>query len=290
MHCRGRERLPRVRKIDLHAYPGTEAWITCQGAYVEPLAAYWKREWKPKTEADVISEFESAGVDTCLVALDLSTTIGTPPCSNDYVAGFRDRHDCVIQAWGAVEPAKGIGAIDEARHAIRDLKMLGFHFHPIMQHFSVDDTRYYPLFDEIAAMGAPVMIDVGMTGMGAGTAGGMGAKTRHAHPASIDALAADFPKLTIIMSHPGYPWVDETTAVALHKGNVFWELSGWAPKYLPQSLVRDMRGRLQDKVMFGSDYPSIAYDRLFREWESLEFPDVFLEKFYSRNAERVLGL
>ena len=79
-------------------------WITCQGPYVEALAAYWKREWKAKSESDVIAEFQSAGVDVCLVALDLSTSIGTPPCSNDYVAALRDRHTCVVQAWGAVEP------------------------------------------------------------------------------------------------------------------------------------------------------------------------------------------
>jgi len=279
-----------MRKIDLHAYPGTKEWIDCQGPYVEALAVYWKREWKPKTEADVIAEFETAGVDVCLVALDLSTTIGTAPCSNDYVAALRDRHECVVQAWAAVEPAKGQAAIDEARHAVRDLKMMGFHFHPIMQHFAVDDRRYYPLFEEITALKVPVMIDVGMTGMGAGTKGGMGAKTRHAHPSSIDALAADFPDLTIIMAHPGYPWIDETTAVALHKGNVYWEMSGWAPKYLPPSIVRDMRGRLADKMMFGSDYPSIPYDRLFQEWGALGFSDAFLEKFYHRNAKRVLGL
>jgi len=279
-----------MRKIDLHAYPGTKEWIDCQGPYVDALATYWKREWKPKAEADVIAEFEAARVDVCLVALDLSTTIGTPPCSNDYVAALRDRHKCVVQAWGAVEPAKGQTAIEEARHAIRDLKMMGFHFHPIMQHFAVDDRRYYPLFEEITALKVPVMIDVGMTGMGAGMKGGMGAKTRHAHPSSIDALAADFPDLTIIMAHPGYPWIDETTVVALHKGNVFWEMSGWAPKYLPPSIVRDMRGRLADKMMFGSDYPSIPYDRLFREWGELGFSDAFLEKFYHGNAERVLGL
>ena len=134
------------------------------------------------------------------------------------------------------------------------------------------------------------MIDVGMTGMGAGMPGGMGGKTRHAHPSSIDALAADFPSLKIVMAHPGYPWIDETTAVALHKGNVYWEMSGWAPKYLPPSLVRDMRGRLQDKMMFGSDYPSIPYARLFKEWDELGFSDAFLEKFYHGNAERILGL
>jgi predicted TIM-barrel fold metal-dependent hydrolase len=279
-----------MRKLDLHAYPNTQAWIDCQGPYVDALAAYWKRDWKAKTEEDVIAEFQAADVETCLVALDLSTTIGTPPCSNDYVAAMRDRHPCVVQAWAAVEPAKGEAAILEARHAIRDLNMLGFHFHPIMQHFSMDERRFYPLWEEISALKVPVMVDVGMTGMGAGMPGGMGAKTRHAHPSAIDALAADFPDLTILMAHPGYPWMDETVAVALHKGNVFWEMSGWAPKYLPSSLVRDMRGRLQDKMMFGSDYPSISYPRLFQEWGGLGFSDDFLEKFYHGNAERVLGL
>jgi predicted TIM-barrel fold metal-dependent hydrolase len=279
-----------MRIIDLHCYPNTQPWIDCQGPYVAALAKYWKRDWAAKTEDDVAREFTENNVDACLVALDLRSTINTPPCSNDYTAGMRDRHGCIVQAWGAVEPAMGRAAIDEARHAVLDLKMMGFHFHPIMQHFSVDDQRYYSLFEEISGLGVPVMIDVGMTGMGAGMPGGMGAKTRHAHPSSVDALAADFPKLTIVMAHPGYPWIDETTTVALHKGNVYWEMSGWAPKYLPQSIIRDMRGRLQDKMMFGSDYPSIPYPRLFDEWNGLGFKADFLEKFFHGTAERVFGL
>jgi predicted TIM-barrel fold metal-dependent hydrolase len=80
------------------------------------------------------------------------------------------------------------------------------------------------------------------------------------------------------------------TAVALHKGNVFWELSGWAPRHFPDSLKRDVRGRLQDKVMFGSDYPSMPYERVLREWEELGYPDAIMEKVFHANAERVLGL
>jgi predicted TIM-barrel fold metal-dependent hydrolase len=50
---------------------------------------------------------------------------------------------------------------------------------------------------------------------------------------SADRRSSLIPKLKIIMAHPVWPWVDKTTAVALHKGNVYWEMSGWAPKYLP---------------------------------------------------------
>ncbi len=280
-----------MRIIDLHCYPGTTEWINCQGPYVEALAKYWNRQWVGKTEEAVLDDFTKAGVEACLVALDLETTIATPPVTNEYVHAMWQRHpQRIIQCWGAVEPAKGEIAIKQARKAVRELGFIGFHFHPIMQHFEVSDPRYYPLFEEISAMGAAVMVDVGTTGMGAGIPGGMGAIIRHAHPASIDRLAADFPNLKIIMAHPGWPWVDETTAVALQKGNVYWEMSGWAPKYFPGNLKIDMRARLQDKVMFGSDYPSMPYERILREWGELGYKDEVMEKIFHKNAERVLGL
>ncbi len=280
-----------MRRIDLHCYPNTEPWIAAQGPYVEALSTYWHRSWTAKTEEAVIRDLDEAGVEAVLVAFDIETAAGTPPCTNEYVAGLRDAHPGrILQAWGAVDPFKGEVAIQQAKKAIRDLHMLGFHFHPIMGHFSVDDRRFYPLWETINELRVPVMIDVGTTGMGAGLPGGLGARIRHAHPLALDELAADFPNLTIVAAHPGWPWVDEATAVVLHKGNVFWDLSGWAPKYFPESLKKDIRGRLQDKVMFGSDYPSIPYERLFREWDELGYPAAIMEKVFHQNAERVLGL
>lgn len=283
--------LTLMRKIDLHCYPGTEPWLASQGPFVEALATYWKRDWVAKAEDDVVRDFESAGVDAVLVAFDTESVTGAPPCTNEYVAGMRDRHPgTVIQAWAAVDPFKGQAALDEAARAINDHRLLGFHFHPIMGHYSVADAALQPLFEVIDGLKAPVMIDVGTTGMGAGMPGGSGARIRHAHPLAVDDLASNFPNLTIIAAHPGWPWVEEMTAVALHKGNVFWELSGWAPKYFPDSLKRDIRGRLRDKVMFGSDYPSMPYERIFREWAELNYSDEVMEQVFHENAERVLGL
>jgi predicted TIM-barrel fold metal-dependent hydrolase len=280
-----------MRKIDLHCYPGTAEWIASQGPFVEALAKYWKRPWVAKQESEVIADFETAGVEAVLVAFDIESVAGAPPVTNEYVAGFRDRHGgTVIQAWAAVDPLKGKAALAQAEEAIKKLGLLGFHFHPIMGRFSVDDPKFFPLFELIQSLNVPVMVDVGTTGMGAGLPGGLGSKLRHAHPLAIDDLAANFPDLTIIAAHPGWPWVDEMTAVALHKGNVFWEVSGWAPKYFPESLKRDIRGRLQDKIMFGSDYPSMPYERIFREWEEMNLPDETMNKVFHENAERVLKL
>ncbi len=280
-----------MRIIDLHCYPNTEPWIQSQGPYVEALGKYWKRSWTGQSEADVIEEFNKATVEAVLVAFDIETVTGSPPCSNDYVAKMRDDNPGVIlQAWGSVDPFKGDRAIEEAKRAIKDLGMLGFHFHPIMGHFSVDDRKLYPLWETINDLKVPVMIDVGTTGMGAGMPGGLGAVIRHAHPAAVDRLAADFPELSIVAAHPGWPWTEEMIAVALHKGNVSWELSGSAPKYFSESLKRDIKSRLQDKIMFGSDYPSIPYERLFKEWKELGYSDALMEKIFHLNAERILGL
>ncbi|MCZ7563275.1 MAG: amidohydrolase family protein [Burkholderiales bacterium] len=280
-----------MRIVDLHCYPGTQTWIDSQGPYVEALAQYWNRSWVAKAEEEVLKDFTDAGVEACLVALDLETTVGTPPCTNDYVHAMWKRHpQRIIQCWGTLDPFKGELAIREARKCVRELGFIGFHFHPIMQHFAVNDRRFYPLFETIDELGAAVMIDVGTTGMGAGMPGGMGARIRHAHPSAIDDLAADFPNLKILMAHPGWPWVEETTAVALHKGNVYWEMSGWAPKYFPGNLKVDMRARLQDKVMFGSDYPSMPYARILKEWAELGYKDEIMEKIFHKNAERILGL
>ncbi len=227
-----------MRIIDLHCYPGTREWIACQGPYVAELARYWKRDWSAKSEEQVLQDFTEAGVEAVLVALDLETTIKTPPVTNEYVHGMWKRHPRrIIQAWGALEPSKK-NVLDQARKAVTQLGLIGFHFHPIMQHFSVDDRRHYPMFELIDELGAAVMID----------------------------------------------------AVALHKGNVYWEMSGWAPKHFPGNLKVDMRGRLQDKIMFGSDYPSMPYARILKEWQELGYSDAVMEKIFHANAERILGL
>jgi len=88
--------------------------------------------------------------------------------------------------------------------------------------------------------------------------GGNGARTSATrNPQAIDDWRRTFPNLTIIMAHPGWPWVDEPTAVAVAKGNVFWRCRAGRRRYFPAQVQDRLRARLQDKSMFGSDYPSM---------------------------------
>ena len=281
-----------MRIIDLHCHPNTAAWFRAIQPYAEALRTYWHRPWEPKGEEEVVQELRDAGVQALIVAFDTEPVSGLPPCTNDYVAQFRDTYpDTILQAWGSVDPWKGEIAIKEAERAVKELGLIGFHFHPIIGDFSVGNRQFYPLWEKIVELQVPIMVDTGTTGMGAGPAGGMGRHLKNADPyPAIDDLAADFPDLKIIAAHPAWPWTEQMIMIALHKGNVFWELSGWGPEYFPEALKHDISRRLQDKVMFGSDYPSLTHKRAIAGWHSLGYSDAILEKVFYKTAQRIMGL
>jgi uncharacterized protein len=58
-----------------------------------------------------------------------------------------------------------------------------------------------------------------------------------------------------------FPWQEEALAIAVHKPNVYIDLSGWSPKYFPEILIQYTNTRLKIKMLFGSDYPQISPDR-----------------------------
>ncbi len=57
-------------------------------------------------------------------------------------------------------------------------------------------------------------------------------------------VAADFPGLTVILTHSSVRWQDTAISMATQKANVFIDLSGWLPKYFPPALVRATNGLL----------------------------------------------
>jgi len=142
----------------------------------------------------------------------------------------------------------------------------------------------------IEEAGLPAVFHTGQTGIGAGLPGGRGIKLRLSNPMLIDDVAADFPGLTVILAHPSVPWQDEAISIATHKANVYIDLSGWSPKYFPPQLVRAASSYLQDKMLFGSDYPLITPDRWLRDFELLDIKPEVRPKILKHNAVRLLGL
>ena len=168
--------------------------------------------------------------------------------------------------------------------------MKGFKFHPTLQGFAPNDSAFYPLWEEIESLGVPALFHTGQTGIGAGLPGGRGLKLRLSDPMLVDDVAADFPGLTVILAHPSVPWAASSISIATHKANVYIDLSGWSPKYFPADLVRAANSYLQDKVLFGTDYPLLTPERWLRDFDALDFKPEAKAKILKSNAVKVLGL
>jgi uncharacterized protein len=90
-----------MRIIDLHCYPGTQTWIDAQGPYPAELATLLEARLGGQARRRRDRGVRDGGVEACLVALDLETTVATPPCTNEYVHAMWKRHpQRIIQCWG----------------------------------------------------------------------------------------------------------------------------------------------------------------------------------------------
>lgn len=277
--------------IDVHVHPSTEEYLKAAlGPFTEATEKYFRTSIPVITIDEMAAEFEADDVLAVLFAWDAETATGLPPVTNDYIAdAVRARPDR-FRGFASVDPHKGGAAIAELERAVSELGLIGLKTQAGAQDFRPDDRQFYPLWEKAAELGIPVLFHVGTTGLGAGTPGGMGIKLDNMRPIYVDTVAADFPELKIIAAHPAWPWQDEMIAIALHKANVWIDLSGWSPKYFSEALVREIKTRLQDRVMFGTDYPFITYSKWISAFDELGISDDVRTKVVKTNAATLLGI
>jgi len=237
--------------------------------------------------ADMYRELKMAAV---VFTVDAGTFTGHPALSSEEIADKAAAHPDVLIPFGSVDPLRGAAAVSQARRLVTEHGVRGFKFHPSLQGFSPADVSFYPLWEEIASLRVPALFHTGQTGIGAGLPGGRGIKLRLSDPMLLDDVAADFPGLTVILAHPSVPWADSAISMATHKSNVFIDLSGWSPKYFPPALVRAANSYLQDKVLFGTDFPLLTPERWLRDFGTLDIKPDVRSKILKDNAVALLGL
>ncbi|GAB3028987.1 4-hydroxyphenyl-beta-ketoacyl-CoA hydrolase [Parafrigoribacterium mesophilum] len=258
-------------------------------ALVDAASKYFKAH-EPRPSLDEIAQlYRQRHMAAVVFTVDAATSLNHASISSEEIAQGALRNNDVLIPFGSVDPHRSDAAA-RMRRLAEDFGVRGFKFHPTVQNFDPSDTRFYPLYELIQELGLPVIFHTGQTGIGAGLPGGFGLKLRLSNPLLLDDVAADFPALQIVMAHPSVPWQEEALAVATHKANVWIDLSGWSPKYFPQNLVRQANSLLQDKVLFGSDFPLITPDRWLKDFAALEVKDQVRPKILKENAIRLLGL
>jgi predicted TIM-barrel fold metal-dependent hydrolase len=279
-----------LRAIDFHVHLPTPAWLdVSMRGYVEAAESYFRSTIARRTIDELAADYSALDVKAVLLAWDAETATGRPRVPNELVAEACRQHPDTFIGFGSVDPHKGEGAVAELDR-FEELGLKGVKLHPTLQAFAPNEERFWALYERCEELGLIILFHTGTSGIGAGQPGGQGLRLDYARPILLDPVAAAFPDLKILAAHFGYPWHLELLAMALHKTNIHIDISGWAPRYIPMEVMRDMKGRLQDQFVFGSDYPFIQPARCLEELGSLEIPEPVLQKLLVGNGKRLLGL
>ena len=279
--------------IDVHVHIESDGHghLSLDQELMDASAKYFRADHDRTPTLEQIAEtYRSLSMAAVVFTVDASTFTGHPAISSEEIADKAAAFPDVLIPFGSVDPLQDDAAVAKARRLVLDHGVRGLKFHPSMQNFIPNDPRFYPLWSAVEDLGVPALFHSGQTGIGAGLPGGRGIKLRYSDPMLLDDVAADFPGLTIILAHPSVPWADAQISMATHKSNVFIDLSGWSPKYFPPALVRAANSYLQDKVMFGTDYPLLTPQRWLKDFEALELKPEVRQKILKANAIKLLRL
>lgn len=278
--------------IDVH----THAEVSCRQEpdafwlpYEEAAGKYFKTGKRP-TIAETIAYYREKKIGLVMFTVDTEFEIGNRRIANEEIAeAARDNADMMI-AFASIDPHKGKMGVREARDLIESGAVKGFKFHPTCQGFFPNDKMAFGLYELISHYKLPAIFHTGHSGIGTGMRGGGGLRLKYSQPIHLDDVAADFPDMTIILAHPSWPWTAEALSIALHKPNVYIDLSGWMPKYFPPEIVQYANGQLKHKMLFGSDFPLIQPDRWITQFREAGFKEEVHDLILKQNAIRALKL
>ena len=275
-----------MRAIDFHVHLPTPDWLDgSMDGYVEAAEAYFRSTVERQSLGELADKYRALDVLAVLLAWDAETATGRPRVPNETIAAACREYPDAFTGLGSVDPHKP-SAVDEVAR-IAELGLRGVKFHPSLQAFAPDDPKYWPVFAACERHGLLALFHTGTSGIGARQPGGQGIRIDYAHPLKLDAVAAAHPELTVVAAHFGWPWQMDLIAVALHKTNVYIDISGWSPKRIPPEVVRELKGRLSGQFLWGSDFPFIAPERCLAELDELGLASPALLR---GNAARVLRL
>ena len=213
---------------------------------------------------------------------------------NEAIADYVGKnHDSLIGI-GAVDPTDAdVGA--QAAALLERKEFRGLTLSPSTQNFHPADSRAMALYEIARDKGAPIFFTQG-------THFPHGAWMEHARPLLLDEIAREYPRLTIVITAMGHPWVEEGIALIGKHERVFASVAGLLrrPWQAYNALVLAHQYNVMDKVLFGSDFPYFsapeaikAVYRLHEVTQGTNLPAVpreTLRAMVERNTLAVLGI
>ena len=278
--------------IDIHTHAEVSCWnpFDNYGEEYDRAADKYFRSSRRPTIAETVAYYREQRIGLVMFTVDAETQLGRRRIPNEEIAAAAKENPDILIAFASIDPHKGRMGAREARRLVEEHGVRGFKFHPTVQGFHPYDRMAWPIYEVIAEYKLPAIFHSGHSGIGSGMRCGGGLRLEYSNPMHLDDVAIDFPDMQIVIAHPSWPWQDEALSVAMHKPNVWLDLSGWSPRYFPPQLVQYANTLLKNRVLFGSDFPLITPERWMKDFEQAGFRPEVREPILKTNAMRLLGL
>jgi uncharacterized protein len=204
----------------------------------------------------------------------------------EMVADVVKKYPNRFRGMAGIDPTEGMEGVRKLEYAIKDLGFIGAHLYPHWFELPPHHRKYYPFYAKCVELGVPIQMQVGhclvytkdrpLKSVG--------------RPIYLDTIACDFPELKLVGIHTGWPWVEEMISVSWKHQNVYIGTDAYAPKYWKPEFVNFINSWGQDKVLFGTDFPIIDFERATREVNELGFKEACKEKLLWKNAAHLYAL
>jgi len=241
-----------------------------------------------ETTEDLIASLDEAGVDGAV--LQAEWELGDYRKQNDAVYRIVQAHpDKFVAGYLCLNPFEDDDMVKVLEREVKERGFKGLN-NPVSFacRMRANDKRFYPVYAKCQELGIPVTIHSSINFT-------VDRTIDYSRPIYIDEVACDFPELTIIANHGGWPWVTEMVAIAWKHPNVYIEIGGVAPKYIGmpgtgwEPLMVYGNSLLQDRVLFATD-SIVPPKRCVEEIRALPLKEAVKEKWLGDNAARLLGL
>ena len=226
-----------------------------------------------------------------MFTVDAETQLGRRRIPNEEIAEAAQKNSDIMIAFASIDPHKGKMGAREARRLIEEHGVKGFKFHPTVQGFHPYDQMAWPIYEVIAEHKLPAIFHSGHSRHRLGHA------LRRRPAAGIQQPDAPRRRRDRLPRHADRDRAPSLgrgrtrrCRVAMHKPNVWIDLSGWSPKYFPKQLVQYANTLLKDRILFGSDFPLITPDRWMKDFEEAGFKPEVMPLILKDNAVRLLKL
>lgn len=203
--------------------------------------------------------------------------------NNDEVAAIVREYPTRFVGVASVDLHRPMAAVRELRRCVTEQGFKALRVVPWLWDLPPNDRRYYPLYAECCELRVPVCTQVGHTGPLC--------RSETGRPIPyVEEVALDFPELTIVCGHIGFPWTSEMLSLLRKFPNVYLDTSAYVAKRYPPEIVDYLTGSGRAKILFGTNYPMMTHKKCLENLGTLGLDDETCRSFLWENAARLFGL